>query len=233
MSNIRKFFNDEELKNGTTWTRLAICFCIDTGSSMDEKSIEEINAGLSSFYKAIQSDDTLNSVADIAIVTFGNDGVKCTQNFTQVCEVSEPPLIIIERGEEKAQIGEAVNLSLDLLDERKKYYQKIAYEYYTPWLILMSGGHNINNGEIFEKASSRCSDMVQNKKLVVFPIGVGEKASKETLSKFSSEIPPRRLKYMKFNEFFKWLFYEPVEPVEPVFTHLPLYLNIAEWGRFD
>ena len=55
------------------------------------------------------------------------------------------------------------------------------------------------------RAISRIHDLVEQKKLSVFAIGVGEGADMDVLRGFSPKRDPLRLVGLKFNEFFEWL----------------------------
>lgn len=102
-------------------------------------------------------------------------------------------------------MGEAVNLSLDMLEERKKEYRQNGVDYYQPWLVLMSDGAPNGDPNELDRAIKRVNDLVASKKLVVFAIGVGEYADMDVLAKFSPNRRPLRLQGLKFREFFVWL----------------------------
>ena len=55
------------------------------------------------------------------------------------------------------------------------------------------------------RAVSRTVELVNNKKLTVFPIGIGNEADKSALEKFSPKFEPLKLQGLKFQEFFSWL----------------------------
>ena len=48
-------------------------------------------------------------------------------------------------------------------------------------------------------------ELVNQKKLTVFPIGIGPKADMGVLAQFSPKRPPLKLQGLKFREFFAWL----------------------------
>lgn len=102
-------------------------------------------------------------------------------------------------------MGEAVNMALDMLEARKEEYKDAGVDYYQPWLVLMTDGMpNRDKSELFRSIQRTCQ-MVQDKKLTVFPIGIGSEADMDTLKKFSPKRKPLRLKGLKFKEFFTWL----------------------------
>jgi uncharacterized protein YegL len=99
-------------------------------------------------------------------------------------------------------MGEAINKSLDLLDERKKEYEKNAIENYQPWMCLMTDGHPTDN---INSATVRTKDLVKNRKLTIFPVAIGNQVDMNTLSNISPKTPPLRLEGLKFKEYFEWL----------------------------
>ena len=56
-----------------------------------------------------------------------------------------------------------------------------------------------------DHAAKRVVDLVEAKKLTIFPIAIGSDADMETLARFSPNRPPLRLHGLKFKEFFEWL----------------------------
>lgn len=186
-----------------TSARVAVCLCLDASGSMTGHPINELNAGVRMFYDAVRKDDTACSAVDISIVTFsGNREVKCIQGFSQVFEISTPPSLTASG---MTPMGEAVNFALDLLEARKKEYQKSALEYYQPWLVLMSDGQPNGDQNTYNRAVERVRNMVNTKKLTIFAIGIGNEASREALSQFSPKRPPVKLKGLDFKKFFEWL----------------------------
>ena len=101
-------------------------------------------------------------------------------------------------------MGEAINLAIDLLEKRKNEYKEKGVDYYQPWLVLMTDGEPTDNDNIPE-AVSKVVNLVNNKKLTVFPIGIGRDANMTTLASFSPNRAPLRLQGLKFKEFFAWL----------------------------
>ena len=102
-------------------------------------------------------------------------------------------------------MGEAVNLALDLLEERKQEYRDQGVDYYQPWLVLMTDGEPNGSSSELERAIQRTDEAVRQRKLTVFPIGIGRDADMDTLAEFSPNRSPLRLQGLKFQEFFQWL----------------------------
>lgn len=48
-------------------------------------------------------------------------------------------------------------------------------------------------------------ELVENNKLTIIPIGIGNAADKESLAVLSPKLPPLKLQGLRFKEFFEWL----------------------------
>lgn len=138
--------------------------------------------------------------AEICIVTFG-DKASCILDFASIENQQVPE---ITSGGDTA-MGEGVNLALDRLEERKQDYRAKGVDYYQPWLVIMSDG--VPNGSVIEmeRSVSRVTEMVNEKKLTVFAIGIGNEADKNSLSRLSPRRAPAKLQGINFQEFFEWL----------------------------
>lgn len=224
MSN--NFLRKQDLVNNPT-PRVPICLCLDTSGSMgavegdcietgetiymDGKTwnlvtggtcrIDELIAGVQLFYDAIREDEVAVFSAEICIVTFNNDAA-CVMDFANIERQEELPEL---EATGDTAMGEGVNLALDLLEERKKEYRDKGVDYYQPWLVLMTDGEPNGNKEELERAIRRTTEMVNTKKLTIFPIGIGNEADMDTLNKFSPKRPALKLQGLKFKEFFAWL----------------------------
>lgn len=190
----------EDLVNNPT-ARVPVCLCLDTSGSMEGQPIEELNEGVHLFYEAIKEDETALYSAEISIVTFGGNA-ECIKDFSSLEIQPEAPKLSAYG---MTPMGEAVNMALDLLEKRKEEYKDKGVDYYQPWLILMTDGEPNGDAEELSKAINRTANLVNQKKLTVFPIGIGKDADMEVLAKFSPKRSPLKLQGLKFKEFFAWL----------------------------
>ena len=190
----------EDLVNNPT-ARIPVCLCLDVSGSMSGERIDELNRGIELFYDAIKDDEVALYSAEISIVTFDD---KATQlvDFASL-ELQPTPPKLTANG--LTYMWEGVNLALDLLEQRKKEYQDKGVDYYQPWLVLMTDGEPNGDASEFSRAVSRTISLIDNKKLTIFPIGIGSDANLNILAKFSPNKPPLRLQGLKFKEFFTWL----------------------------
>lgn len=190
----------EDLVENPT-ARVPVCLCLDISGSMDGDPINELNEGIRLFYEAIREDEIATYAAEISIVTFDSKAI-CVEDFANIDRQQNIPTL---RAGGLTYMGEGVNLALDLLERRKQEYQDKGVDYYQPWLVLMTDGAPNGDSLEFNKAVQRTVELVNNKKLTVFPIGIGSHADMSTLAKFSPKRQPLKLKGLMFREFFMWL----------------------------
>lgn len=208
-------------------TRLPICLCIDNSGSMgaviggeytstgktiyeDGKNwnvvkggvtrLSELERGLNLFFQAIKDDIQAKYAAEINIVKF-NDDVECIVGFASIEHQNVPKL----EAKGDTHMGEALNLSLDLLEERKNAYKDKGIDYYQPWLVIITDGENNGKKEELQKAIERINSLVNNKKLTIFPIYLGDEVNINEFRKISPKRAPLKLNELKFAEFFEWL----------------------------
>lgn len=191
----------EDLVNNPT-PRVPVCLCLDVSGSMGGERIDELNRGVKLFYDAIKDDEVALYSAEVSVVTFGGSDASCIVDFASLELQPNPPLLSASG---MTPMGEAVNLALDLLDKRKEEYKDKGVDYYQPWLVLMTDGEPNGDSGILQIAIDRTCNLVNSKKLTIFPIGIGSKAGMTTLAKFSPIRSPLKLQGLKFKEFFEWL----------------------------
>jgi uncharacterized protein YegL len=172
------------------------CPCVlllDVSGSMSGAPINELNAGLHAFKEGL-SDEVTRLRVEVAIITFGP--VAVTQDFVSASQF-EPPLL---RADDGTPMGEAINLALDKIDERKQLYKKSGISYYRPWVFLITDGAP---GDDWQAAAQRVRDAESNKKIAFFAVGVAG-ADMETLKQISVR-EPVQLVGLEFKKMFVWL----------------------------
>jgi uncharacterized protein YegL len=175
------------------------CPCVlllDTSSSMNGEPVTALNQGLQSFQVDIRQDALAQRRVEIAIVSFGNGGVKTLQDFVTANQFEAPTLSAAGN----TPMGEAINRALDMLRERKGQYKENAIPYYRPWLFMITDGAPT---DAWQDAAQRIRDEEGAKQLAFFAVGVGQ-ADLATLAKIAVR-KPIMLQGLKFNELFLWL----------------------------
>ena len=130
-------------------------------------------------------------------------------------------------------MGEAVNMALDMLEERKKKYREHGVDYYQPWLVLMTDGAPNGSDAELHRAAQRTCDMVNSRKLTVFPIGVGPDADMQVLKNFSPKRSPLKLNGLKFREFFEWLSQSVSTTSQSIPGEAVTLADIQGWAKLD
>lgn len=222
------FFGEDDLVSNPT-TRVPVCLCLDTSYSMSAVTggdyqftgktcmrdgrmwnlvdgdvttrIGEMQKGIQSLYDYLRNDEVAYYSAEICIVTF-NDTAECIKPFSNI-ELLNNMNNLSAQG--MTAMGEGVNLALDLLEKRKKQYSEMGIDYFQPWLIIMTDGEPTGDTKELNRAIKRTNELVNKKKLTIFPIGIGDEADMSVLSRLSPRRTPLRLKGLRFCEFFEWL----------------------------
>ncbi|BDZ54760.1 vWA domain-containing protein [Agromyces marinus] len=178
--------------------RVPVSLCLDTSSSMSGSPIQELVRGVNLFYDAIDEDEDAHDSAEVNIVEF-NSSAGLVHDFASIERLQRISGLAANG---TTAMGAGVNLALDTLEARKATYSGSGVLYYQPWLVLMTDGAPTDN---IDSAVRRVVDLVEAKKLTVFPIGIGGGADMKTLARFSPNRDPLRLDGLKFKEFFEWL----------------------------
>lgn len=151
------------------------------------------------FINSVKEDPIANSSVELCVVTFA-DNAEVVADFRELAKMHVAQLTSAGG---MTNLGGGVNLALDLLEQRKAEYKKVGVEYYQPWMVLMTDGcPNVGN---HLDAADRATRLETDRKLVVFPIGIGKDADMGELAKFSKKRPPLKLKGLNFSRFFDWL----------------------------
>ncbi len=171
---------------------------LDTSASMSGEPIQALNQGLQTFYRDVLADELAKRRVEVAIVTFGSGGVQTIQNFVTVDEWIPPTL----RAGDSTPLGQALEVGLKLLKDRKDLYKRAGLQYYRPWVFLITDGEPTDT---WHNSAQALHQEDASKGLIFFAVGV-EKARMDTLGKIAPAArPPLKLKGLNFADLFLWL----------------------------
>jgi uncharacterized protein YegL len=222
--------------------RCPVILLLDRSGSMNGEPISQVNQGLIEFANDLKNDSLASLRVEVAIITFGGtvkvydlaggieelspDQADASQVFVSAVHFT-PPVLTATGG---TPMGEAVDLGLRLLNERKAIYKQNGIDYFRPWMFLITDGSPTDFTRWPQAAEA--VKLEESRKGVGF-FGVGtDGANLEILSKFSKINPPMRLKGLAFKELFVWLS-KSLSSISKSRPGEQVSLPAASWGFVD
>ncbi|MCX7931594.1 MAG: VWA domain-containing protein [Rhodovarius sp.] len=174
--------------------RCPVVLLLDRSGSMSGEPIRALNEGLITLQRELRQDDLAARRVELAIVSFGP--VTVDTEFVSVGDFQPPRLTA--GGD--TPMGRAIELALDLIEQRKQIYKANGIAYYRPWTFLITDGAPT---DAWLDAAKRVHEAEAGKRLAFFAVGV-EGADFATLGRISVR-QPLRLAGLKFSDLFVWL----------------------------
>ena len=175
--------------------RVPCVLIVDTSTSMQGLKIDELCVGLRCYQEELLADTLACKRVEVAIVPFGGR-VQRVVEFTTAPELKIPALQTMGH----TPMAEAINVALDMIEQRKESYRQHGIAYYRPWAFMITDGepsddpqHVARRIQLGEDAKSFC----------FFAVGV-DGADMDVLAKISVRAP-LKLQGLKFRELFSWL----------------------------
>lgn len=175
--------------------RLPMLLLIDKSSSIAPVT-NQLNKALEDCQKEILNNPQALVSTDLGIVEFGSDA-QLTRPFSNVDEEAPMPIISANG---VTNMGMGINLGIDQLVERQKWYKQETIPSWRPIMLLITDGEPTDE---WQAAASRLRKLQQQGKLTFYAIGYAH-ANMEVLQQLSLN-PPARLQETKFREFFIWV----------------------------
>lgn len=167
--------------------RIPVVLCLDTSGSMKKNGgLSSLNNNVREFYAACKQDVNRYGF-DIAIVTFGIQGVNKEQDFRPAWNQEEVPVFeCIQEGENMGTpMGQGIDLAIKGLEHRKETYKRNGLGYCQPWLVLISDGAPTDKeSPAYSATRRRAIHMQRERKLQVISIGVGRTQDFHELASF-------------------------------------------------
>ncbi|MFM1843643.1 MAG: hypothetical protein RLZZ490_2386 [Cyanobacteriota bacterium] len=176
--------------------RCPVVLVLDTSGSMQGAPIRALNEGIKTFQQDVLRDTQAMLSVETAIVTFGKGGVKTVQDFVGIDQLVPPSL---EAGD-LTPMGAAIELALNLVEDRKELYKSHGIQYYRPWVFLITDGSPTDH---WQNAAQKVKQAETENRLLFFSVGV-EGADMAKLSQISNN-PPVLLNGLDFRDLFQWL----------------------------
>ncbi len=178
---------------------LPIVLLLDTSGSMSGQPINELNQGLVTFQEELNKDALASMRVEVAIITF-NSFVNIVQDFVKVNQFKPPHL----SASGTTGTGKAIEVVLNLIEDRKAVYRNNGIDYYSPLVLLITDGSPTDN---WQNAAKMVREFAANKKFNFFAVGV-DGADLDILSQIApTDTPPLMLRGLSFVQLFQWLSY--------------------------
>jgi len=191
---------------------LACVLLIDTSGSMGPQSsrppgsqpIDSLNRALQDFKANVSMDEMAQKRVDIAIVEF-NSSARVVQDFTPISQME--PITLTASG--LTAMGEGVNMAIDMVKERNRFYNTLGTPVFKPWIFMITDGLPTDD-DVFDVAVRRVQEEEQkgsHGKLKFFALGVGD-YDKDTLFRFFEGCKAKRVMELSDTDFsgiFNWM----------------------------
>lgn len=184
--------------------RCACLLVLDVSGSMGfdrdgEIPIRQLNDGLRHFKSCIEEDTLASLRTEIGVIAFNHEA-SVIHDFTTV-DRFDPPTLEASGG---TRISGALELALDLVEQRKQTYRDNGITYYRPWVWLICDGYpEPDTATDWENAKVRVKQAEDDLQLAFFTVGV-EGADITELDSIGSR-QALKLQGLNFREMFQWL----------------------------
>ena len=176
--------------------RCACVLLLDVSGSMGGSKIAALNEGLRAFASDIATDSLARQRVEVAVITFGGDGVRVENEFATAGQF-EPRTLSASGG---TPMGAAIDKALDLVADRKDQYRANGIAYYRPWVFMITDGEPTDE---WRDAARRVQEAEEASGLAFFAVGV-DGANLDVLQSIAVR-QPIKLAGLKFVELFVWL----------------------------
>ncbi|MEG5060745.1 VWA domain-containing protein [Microcoleus sp. A2-C5] len=175
--------------------RCPVVLLLDTSGSMSGEPINALNRGLAIFKETLKQDKIASMRVEVAVITFGDTHL--IQDFVTVDQVILPHLV----ADGATPMGRAIELALNLLENRKRKYRENYIQYYKPWIFLVTDGQPTDS---WQNAAWSVRDAEMNNKFSFFAVGMPS-ANMDILRDISPPNTPPMLLNQDFSSLFSWV----------------------------
>ena len=181
------------------------CPCVlllDVSGSMTGSRIQALNDGIRAFKEEVTADSLTALRAEVAVVAFNHE-VNVVQDFVTADEF-QPTTLSASGG---TCIASALNLGLEMIDERKRAYRANGIAYYRPIVMLLTDGEpEHDTEEAIQEATQRVGEAEDGRHAAIFSFGIDEEANIARLSSMMApQRPARPLHQAQLSGIFQWL----------------------------
>ena len=179
--------------------RCPIALVVDVSSSM-RADIGMLNAAIEKFRDTVLADPVATLRVEVALVAF-NHQTEIRQEFSSIDEFDPGPLEA--RG--GTRICEAINRTLDMIEERKDTYRANGIGYFRPWMFILTDGMTADAQDL-PATARRIKDIENAKGITTFAILSGQArydGAKQQMQQLTNRTLP--MQEASYNELLEWM----------------------------
>jgi uncharacterized protein YegL len=174
---------------------LACVLLVDTSGSMYGEPLNSLNIALQKFRTHVIMDEMSKKRVDVAVVEF-NQKAYVVQPFTPIFHMKPK---VLSAAAAATAMGEGINMALDMVKERNRFYKKLGTPAFKPWIFMITDGTPTDD---IEPAVQRIQEEEDKGKLKFFALGIG-KYDKTTMFKLTNRV--MELRYTDFTGIYDWM----------------------------
>ena len=190
-------FNETPRVAAPNEPHLACVLLLDTSGSMSGEPINSLNRAINDFKAKTSMDDLAQKRVDIAIIEF-TDVATVVQDFTPISQM-EP--IQLEAGGCTA-MGAAINLAIDKVKERNRFYASMGTPCFKPWIFMITDGCPTDDITMAAQRIQEEENKGSHGKLKMFALGITG-YDKDTLFRLTKRV--MALDDTDFSGIFNWM----------------------------
>lgn len=166
-----------------------VILVLDTSGSMSGNPINELNKSLIKLKEDLLSDPILSQRLELGIVCF-DDTARVERPIDLISTDTTIPVL---NAGGTTNLVSGINMAIDIIEERKKFYKSNGEQYYRPFIVLFTDGSPTNSEQEINELDESLQKLSDNKKFVFIPFGV-EGADMALLAKIAVQSSDERLK---------------------------------------
>lgn len=205
------FFNSTDVPTivNASEHHMALLFLLDTSGSMgaqlmssNSTPINELNKAINRFKSEVCQDEHTKDILDVAVVEF-NSEFRVVQEFSPIEYLK--PVELQANG--TTYLCEPLNVALDMVTERSRFYRRSGAEPYKPWIVIITDGMAMDDSRSLSVAIERSTEMVSQEKVAVWSLVVGDATEDEQVLHLLHQICGKRVLKLEgydFSGFLDW-----------------------------
>jgi uncharacterized protein YegL len=185
--------------------RIPYVFILDNSSSMiKEKRINILNHEVEKLMEELKKDEMLAYSVELSVIGFKFYNRQRSTKAETILEFDtlENQEIPKLKPFGNTPLGEAVELGISKLEERKNIYKQAGVQYYQPIMVILTDGDPTDD---ITRSSKLTRELIAEKKLSVYPVGIGSDFNLNELQKFVYKPLAKRIGVGDLPKLFQWI----------------------------